>query len=122
MTFVGGSGWRPDQAPGESVGWFPLGPHEPYIAPYRTDRTRLHNIDVEHFNYANRNVPGAVTVVPSETFVRGQPTSQAALRLPTVGSRKLRCAELWRRSFPRKRASLVASVPLVTRLPGLPYR
>ena len=85
VTFVGGSGWRPDQAPGESVGWFPLGPHEPYIAPYRTDRTRLHNIDVQHFNYANRNVPGAVTVVPSETFVRGQPTSQAALRLSNSG-------------------------------------
>ena len=85
VTFVGGSGWRPDQAPGESIGWFPLGPHEPYVAPYRTDRTRLHNIDVEHFNYVNRNVPGAVTVVSSETFVRGEPTSQAVVRLQGNG-------------------------------------
>jgi Family of unknown function (DUF6600)/FecR protein len=85
VTFIGGSGWRPDQAPGESVGWFPLGPHEPYVAPYRSDKTRQHNIDVEHFSYANRNIPGAVTVVPSETFIRGQPTSQAALRLQGNG-------------------------------------
>ena len=80
VTFVGGPGWRPEQAPGESVGWFPLGPHEPYVAPYRSDKTRQHNIDVEHFNYVNRNVPGAVTVVPNDAFIRGQPTSQAALR------------------------------------------
>jgi hypothetical protein len=79
VTFVGGSGWSSNQA---SIGWFPLGPHEPYVPPYRSDRTRLHNIDVEHFNYANRNVPGAVTVVPNEIFVRGQPTTQATLRLP----------------------------------------
>jgi hypothetical protein len=85
VTFVGGSGWRPDQAPGESVGWFPLGPHEPYVAPYRTNRSLQHNIDVEHFNYVNRNVPGAVTVVPNDTFVRGQPTSQAALRVSNNG-------------------------------------
>ncbi len=83
VTFVGGSGWRPDQAPGErSVGWFPLGPHEPYVAPYRTNRSLQHNIDVEHFNYVNRNVPGAMTVVPNDAFVRGQPTSQTALRAP----------------------------------------
>jgi hypothetical protein len=82
VTFVGGAGWKSSQAPGESVGWFPLGPHEPYIAPYRTDRTRLHNIDVEHFNYVNRSVPGAVTVVPNDTFVRGQPTGGASRMVP----------------------------------------
>jgi len=85
VTFVGGQGWRPNQAPSDSVGWFPLGPHEPYVAPYRPDHTRLHNVDVEHFNYVNRNVPGAVTVVPNDAFVRGQPTSQAALRAPDGG-------------------------------------
>jgi hypothetical protein len=85
VTFVGGSGWRPDQASGESIGWFPLGPHEPYVAPYRTNRSLQHNVDVEHFKYVNRSVPGAVTVVPNDAFVRGQPISQAALRLPNNG-------------------------------------
>jgi len=81
VAFVGGSGWHPSQAPGESVGWFPLGPHEPFIAPYRADRTRLHNVDVQHLTYANRSVPGAVTVVPNATFVGGQQTAGGALRL-----------------------------------------
>jgi hypothetical protein len=82
VTFVGGGGWHSSPAPGGSIGWFPLGPHEPYIPPYRTNSTRLHNVDVEHIAYANRSVPGAVTVVPNETFVRGQPAAGAALRLP----------------------------------------
>ncbi len=81
VTFVGGGGWRPGVAPGGSVGWFPLGPHEPYIPPYRTDRARLHNVDVEHVAYVNRTVPGALTVVPNETFVRGQPAAGAAFQL-----------------------------------------
>ena len=83
VVFIGGGGWRSSQVPGENVGWIPLGPHEPYIAPYRTDRTRLHNVDVEHLTYANRSVPGAVTVVPNDAFVRGQPAARAALRLST---------------------------------------
>jgi Family of unknown function (DUF6600) len=82
VTFVGGTDWRPSQAPGGSVGWFPLGPHEPYVPPYRSDRTRLHNVDVARINYVNRAVPGAVTVVPNEAFVRGQPPGRAALLLP----------------------------------------
>ena len=82
VTFVGSGGWHSSLAPGGSIGWFPLGPHEPYIPPYRTDRTRLHNIDVEHIAYVNRSVPGAVTVVPNETFVRGQPAAGASLLLP----------------------------------------
>ena len=82
VAFVGGGNWLSSRAPGGSVGWFPLGPREPYIPPYHSDRARLHNIDVEHFNYVNRTVPGAVTVVPSEIFVRGQAASGAALFLP----------------------------------------
>ncbi len=81
VAFVGGGGWRSSQAPGESVGWFPLGPHEPFIAPYRTDRTRLHNVDVQHIAYSNRGVPGAVTAVSNDAFIRGQPTAAGAFRL-----------------------------------------
>ena len=81
VTFVGGGEWHSSVGPGGSVGWFALGPHEPYIPPYRTNGTRLHNVDVEHITYVNRGVPGAMTVVPHEIFVRGQPTAGAALLL-----------------------------------------
>ena len=80
VAFIGG-GWHSSLAPGGSVGWFALGPHEPYVAPYRTNRSRLHNVDVEHVVYENRAVPGAVTVVPNESFVRGQSAAAAELRL-----------------------------------------
>ena len=82
VTFVGGGDWHSSLAPGGSVGWFPLGPHEPFVAPYRTNRTLMHNVDVAHIAYVNRNVPGAVTVVSNETFVHGQRAAGATLMLP----------------------------------------
>ena len=78
VTFVGGGGWNSSQAPGGSVGWFPLGPHERYIASYRSNPMNLQNVDIAHIVYANRNVPGAITVVPNETFIRGRPTAGVA--------------------------------------------
>ena len=82
VVFVGGGGWRSSQAPGDSVGWFPLGPHEPFVPPYRSDSARPRDAGVDHIPYANRSIPGAVTFVPNETFVRGQPVGGAAVRLP----------------------------------------
>ena len=80
VVFVGGGGWLPGRAPGGSIGWFPLGPHEPYVPPYRSDRSHLHNVDVDHFNYVNR-VPGAVTVVANNDFMRGHATGASAYAL-----------------------------------------
>ena len=39
VTFVGGGDWRSSSAPGGSVGWFALGPHEPFVAflPHQSD-------------------------------------------------------------------------------------
>jgi hypothetical protein len=96
-VFVGGGGWLPGRAPGGSIGWFPLGPHEPYVPPYRSDRSRLHNVDVEHFTYANRTVPGAVTVVANDDFMRGHATGASAfvlrqdelVRAPVLGAEPL---------------------------------
>jgi hypothetical protein len=81
VTFVGGGGWHSGSFSGGSIGWFPLGPHEPYLAAYRANRTRMHNVDVEHMAYLNRTVPGAMTVVSNDTFVLGQPTGGDRLRL-----------------------------------------
>ncbi len=77
VVFVGGDGWRSSRAPVESVGWFPLGPHEPFIPPYSADYARQRNGDIDRVPYANRRVPGAVTFVPNEIFVRGQPAGGA---------------------------------------------
>ena len=70
------------------IAWFPIGPGEVYVPPYRCspayltnintsntamkDPTAIQEIDVARQNYANLAVTGAVTAVPREVFVRGQ--------------------------------------------------
>jgi hypothetical protein len=65
------------------VAWFPLGPGEAYVPPYRCSPAYLTNInggaDLSRRSYANQSVDGAVTAVPRETFVRGQLIADAAV-------------------------------------------
>ncbi|SJZ75173.1 FecR family protein [Enhydrobacter aerosaccus] len=87
------------------VGWFPLGPHEPYVPPYTADRGYYRRINAsagveqavldEHWRHARehealhdeRSVNRAfATVVPGAAFVRSQPVSQSAL---TIAPNKL---------------------------------
>jgi hypothetical protein len=99
VVFLGGPGWGVSFGLGEGVGWFPLGPREIYIPPYRASRVYIHNInityvknidvdriDVRHERYKNRSVPGAITVVPRQAFVRAQRVDRAAV---TVGQAEL---------------------------------
>jgi hypothetical protein len=81
------------------VGWFPLAPREIYVPPYRVSPIYRRNVNVTHaphldpadittparaaeFNrYANRNVPGALTLVPGDVLLRRQPVAPAAGQL-----------------------------------------
>ncbi|HEV2201362.1 MAG TPA: DUF6600 domain-containing protein [Bryobacteraceae bacterium] len=86
---------------GPAVGWFPLGPREVWVPPYRysptyinqvnvtntviVNRTVINNVTVNNVNnvtYVNRNVPGAVTAVPQGAMVAGRPVAVAAVRVP----------------------------------------
>jgi hypothetical protein len=85
-------------APGSGaagVGWFPLGPREVYVPPYRVSTTyvrtvnrgfvvnvNVETIDVTRAVYANRRVSGAVTYVPRQTFVGAQPVARSIIRAP----------------------------------------
>ena len=86
VAFVGGSGWSASFQIGSApVAWFPLGPREVFVPAYRvtpvyvervnvahvTNITNVTNINVTNITYVNRSVPGAVTAVPRDTFVRG---------------------------------------------------
>jgi hypothetical protein len=95
VAFVGGNGWRVSVSVGEPVAWFPLGPREVFVPSYRvspvyvTAINRPHvtvtNVNVtinNNVTYVNREVPGAVTAVPRETFVRAQPVAQVAVAVP----------------------------------------
>ena len=95
VAFVGGNGWGATVVAGGGVGWFPLGPREPYVPPYTVSNTYIRNVNYGHvtvvnvqqinvtrITYVNRGVPGAVTVVPNQAFVRAQPVAGASFVVP----------------------------------------
>lgn len=102
VVFVGGGpgGW------GGNVGWFPLGPREVYVPPYQVSRGYMNQVNISNttvnvttvtnvynttiinktttvtnVTYANRNVQGAVMVVPQHAFASAQPVAHAAVAM-----------------------------------------
>jgi hypothetical protein len=90
-----------------AVGWFPLGPREPYFPSYQASRgyfTRVNNTNtvinnttinsyydssrnntaITNIQYANRNVRNSVTAVPQESFARGRRVTQDARPVPAA--------------------------------------
>jgi hypothetical protein len=96
VVFVGGPTWRPvtEFGTGGGVAWFPLAPGEPYYPTYATDvgyRRRINVVNVTNItvvnsvtvvNYRNRDVPEAVTAVPSRVFVGSLPVRRAVVTVP----------------------------------------
>ncbi|NIF93230.1 DUF6600 domain-containing protein, partial [Burkholderia sp. Cy-637] len=101
VAFVGGGGGGFDWSVGLAVGgavaagvaWFPLAPHEAWHpgwggwSPRYYDRvnrtvivnnTRVTNITNIHNTYVNYHVRNAVTAVPAQAFVHGQPVARFA--------------------------------------------
>jgi hypothetical protein len=86
---------------GPSVGWFPLGPREVFVPPYRVTPRYVRNVNVTHVTnitnvtqivnspntvvqqttYVNRGVAGAVTVVPAQVVTGRQPVAPARVQL-----------------------------------------
>jgi hypothetical protein len=95
VVFVGGNGWS--ATGGMEIGWFPLGPQEIYVPPYQVSPAYVQRINMSHvtnftsaslqrfdinrFQYVNRNMPQAVTVMPQQSFVEGRALSAAIIRL-----------------------------------------
>src|SRR5207245_7824657 len=77
VAFVGGSHWSASLSigGGGGVAWFPLGPREVYVPPYRVSPTYVNRVNVTNVTnitnvtnvtnvrYVNQSVPGAVTAV-----------------------------------------------------------
>jgi hypothetical protein len=78
-----------------------------YIPPYRASRTYITNVNISHTviantaniwrtdmsrqRYMNRELPGAVTVVPEDVFARGRPVGRETVR---VAQEELRRAHI----------------------------
>ncbi|GMV30738.1 MAG: hypothetical protein AMXMBFR59_28630 [Rhodanobacteraceae bacterium] len=99
VAFVGGSNFSISVSTGRPIGWFPLGPREVYVPPYRASRNYFTNVNITNtvinntyitnvyndyssgrnvraVNYHNREVAGAITAVSSDTFVNSRPVRQ----------------------------------------------
>lgn len=109
VAFVAGAALALAVDRGPGVAWFPLGPREVYQPAYqaspayvtrlnvsntvinRTEINKVVNVNnvnnvtnvtnITNVNYVNQHVPGAVTAVPAQAFVRAQPVRQAAVSL-----------------------------------------
>jgi len=109
VVFIGGGGGGGGIGIGfgGNVGWFPLGPREVYVPSYHVSReyvnrvnisnttvntttvtnvynttiinNRTTNTTITNVTYANRNVQGAVMVVPQHAFASAQPVARVAV-------------------------------------------
>lgn len=109
VAFVGGGGFHLAIGIGEGVAWFPLGPREVYLPPYRVSRVYVNNVNITNtrvnitqvtnvYNnvtinnninrivYVNQRVPTAVTAVSRETFVNARSVDR---NLAQVNAREL---------------------------------
>src|SRR5579863_1089053 len=103
VSFGGGGG---------GVAWFPLGPREVYVPPYRTSERYVqkvnitnttvnvvnvtnvyNNVNVTNVRYVNQNNAGAVTAVSHDTFVNARPVGTSTVR---VDARQVQTAEVQR--------------------------
>ncbi|MGH8212575.1 MAG: DUF6600 domain-containing protein [Rhodanobacteraceae bacterium] len=110
VAFVGGSGFSVSigLGGGGPVGWFPLGPRDVYVPPYRASRNYFTNVNVTNIrnvyvnktvinnyygsyaaqrpmsqaHYAYRNDPRALTAVPRNVFTGAKPVRNAVLHVP----------------------------------------
>ena len=102
VVFVGGPrfGLSMSFGGGGGVAWFPLGPREVYVPPYRTSERYVqkvnvtnttvnvvnvtnvyNNVNVNNVTYMHQNNVAAVTAVSHDTFVNARPVAAAAVRV-----------------------------------------
>jgi hypothetical protein len=103
VSFGGGGG---------GVAWFPLGPREVYVPPYRSSERYVQNVNVTNttvnvvnvtnvynnvnvnkVTYVNQTNVGAVTAVSHDTFVNARPVAAATVR---VSAQQMQTAEVQR--------------------------
>ena len=124
VVFVGGDSWRP--AAGDGIGWFPLGPREVYLPPYKASTEYVQRINVTHVTnitvqiieksdssrtvYANRNAPRAVTFVPRDVFVQSRPAERSVLSITPAETSRAPLMGMTAKIVPQ-RESIIAKPP-----------
>lgn len=101
VAFVGGPRFGVAFGVGGGVGWFALGPAEPFYPAYHVSNVYVQQVNITHVNvttinvtnvrYVNQQVPGAVVAVPASGFASARPV--AAMARP-VSAEELRGAQV----------------------------
>jgi hypothetical protein len=100
VAFIGGSSWGVSFSlgGGAAIGWFPLGPREPYFPSYHVSdtyvrqvnisNTRITNVtilnnttNITNVTYVNQRVPGAVVAVSQNQFSGGGSIAKAVVHV-----------------------------------------
>jgi hypothetical protein len=134
VAFIGGANWRVGIGIGQPLGWFPLGPREVYVPAYQVSPVYVQAINRPHVvsntvtnittnvtnvTYVNRNVAGAVTVVPRDAFVQGHAVAAAAVAVQPAAVQAATVVghaapmELRPSAVPRSAAPAAAPAPAV---------
>jgi hypothetical protein len=102
VGFLGGSHWGVGLGYGGGIGWFPLGPREPFHPWYRTSGAYYRNVNIHNtyfrnttiinnrgnnFNYAYAHNARAVTVTNRNNFVNGERINRGAFRVTEASLR-----------------------------------
>jgi hypothetical protein len=119
VAFVGGGGFAVGR--GGLVGWFPLGPREPYYPSYHVSpayirqvnvtNTRITNIEVTNIhvtniNYVNRN---AMVAMPQNSFASAQSVQRAGVRVNPDQMRQAQVIGAAPQVVPQRESVLAAS-------------
>ena len=136
VAWVGGPHVGASASIGGRVGWFPLGPRDVYVPGHHVSAAYVRDVNMTNtrllntaevgnayrghagsVRYANSEVPGAVTAVPSNVFTSAQPVGPRRMRLPhqtIVGLRPTTAAPA---IIPARQSVLGASAGRVVRPP-----
>jgi hypothetical protein len=138
VVFVGGPrfGTSVSFGGGGGVAWFPLGPREVYVPPYRVSQRYVqnvnvtnttvnvvnvtnvyNNVNVRNVTYVNQNNVRAVTAVSHDTFVNARPVAGANVR---VNPEQMRAAEVQRNfAVAPVQRSVVGPAPVASARPPM---
>ena len=123
VAWVGGANFGVSIGIGAGIGWFPLGPREPYIPAYRVSNTYINQVNVTNVTnvtnitnvtnvrYVNQTVPGAVTAVSRSDFAASRPVARVAVAVPASA---VASATVTTRQVPVSRQEAVAARPVAS--------
>jgi len=122
VAWVGGPHFGVAIGVGAGVGWFPLGPREPFVPSYRVSNTYITQVNVTNVtnvtnitnvtnvHYVNQTVPGAVTAVSRADFAASRPVARAAVAVPASA---VASAQVSTRDVPVTHQEAMAARPVV---------